>query len=84
VNLVLQFVGALGILLPFVLFQLGRMSQHAYPYLVCNVVGSAVLTVVAYLDGQWGFVIVQAVWTLAAAVGIARRLTWRTRGETME
>lgn len=73
VNLVLQFVGALGILMPFALLQLGRISQHGYLYLGLNLVGAAILTAVAYLDGQWGFVILQAVWALVAAWGIGRR-----------
>lgn len=72
-DLALQFLGAVGILLPFVLFALGRLSQHGYAYLALNLIGSAILTAVAYLDGQWGFVIVQAVWTVAAACSIGRR-----------
>lgn len=72
-DLILQFVGAVGILLPFALFQAGRLSQHAHLYLVLNLIGSGILTAVAYLDDQWGFVILQAVWTLAAAWSIARR-----------
>ena len=70
----LQFVGALGILVPFALFQAGRVSQHAWGYLATNLVGSTVLTVVAWIDAQWGFVILQGVWSLAAALGLARRV----------
>jgi len=73
VDLALQFVGAMGILVPFAMFQAGRMSQHGYAYLALNLLGSAILTAVAYLDGQWGFVILQAVWALVAAIGILRR-----------
>jgi hypothetical protein len=80
-GLALQFLGALGILVPFALFQLGRMSQHGYVYLALNLVGSTVLTAVAYLDGQRGFVILQGVWSLAAAAGIGRRLL-RERAST--
>ncbi|UIJ33757.1 hypothetical protein [Allobranchiibius sp. GilTou73] len=54
-DLALQFIGAIGILLPFALLQIGRLSQHSYAYLALNLDGSAVLTTVAYLDGQWGF-----------------------------
>lgn len=72
VNLLLQFIGALGILIPFALFQLGSLSQHGYTYLGLNLVGAAILTVVAVLDGQWGFVILQGVWAMAAAWGIGR------------
>lgn len=78
-TLVLEFAGALGILVPFALLQFGRMSQHALPYLVLNLVGSGVLTAVAVVQQQWGFVILQAVWALVAAWGIIRRLR---RGRT--
>ncbi len=71
--LALQFVGALGILVPFALFQKGVLSQHAYAYLALNVAGSGVLTAVAYFDRQWGFVILQGVWTVASAVSIGRK-----------
>lgn len=81
-DVILEFVGALGILVPFALFQLGRMSQHGFVYLVANAVGATVLTVVAYLGDQWGFVILQGVWALAALFGIVRRLRRRRRPVT--
>jgi hypothetical protein len=69
----LQFVGALGILVPFALFQKGVLSQHAYTYLALNVAGSGVLTAVASLDRQWGFVILQGVWAIVSGVSIGRK-----------
>lgn len=71
--LALEFVGAVGILVPFALLQFGVWSQHAYAYLALNLTGSAILTAVAVLEDQYGFLILQAVWTLVAALGIARR-----------
>jgi hypothetical protein len=76
-DVVLEFVGALGILVPFALFQLGRMSQHGLWYLAANAFGSVVLTVVAWLTSQWGFLILQGVWALAAFFGIVRWLRGR-------
>jgi hypothetical protein len=73
VELAWQFAGALGVLVPFALYQLGRMSPHGVAYLALNLAGSAVLTVNAWLDGQWGFVLIQAVWALAAGWGLSRR-----------
>jgi hypothetical protein len=73
-HLALQFIGALGILVPFALFQVGVTTQHAYGYLALNIAGATILTVVAWLDGQWGFVILQGVWAVAAAVNLVRRL----------
>lgn len=66
----LEFIGALGILVPFALFQIGRTSQHGLFYLVANAFGALLLTVVAYIGHQWGFVILQGVWAIAACYGI--------------
>lgn len=71
--LALEFVGAIGILVPFALFQRGRWSQHSYAYLALNLVGSGILTAVAIVEDQYGFLILQGVWTLIAALGIVRR-----------
>jgi hypothetical protein len=71
--LALQFAGAVAILLPFALHQRGRWSQHGVRYLLFNLIGSAILTAVAVVDRQWGFVLVQGVWTLAAGWGLGRR-----------
>ena len=70
--LALEFVGALGIVVPFALYQLGRTTQHSLLYLLLNLCGSCLLTVLAWLHHQWGFVILQGVWTLVTAWSLAR------------
>lgn len=69
----LQFVGALGILVPFALLQFRRTTAHSYPYLTLNLAGAAILTALAVVEYQWGFVILQGVWTLAAGRGLVLR-----------
>jgi hypothetical protein len=72
-QIALQFVGALGILVPFALLQFRRTTAHSVAYLTMNLVGAGVLTVLAVVESQWGFVILQGVWTLAAARGLILR-----------
>ena len=67
-----QIAGALLILAAFVLGQLGALSARSLPYVLLNLVGGAVLAVDAYLEEQWGFVLLQAAWTLVAAVALAQ------------
>jgi acyl dehydratase len=71
---VLQFVGALGILAPFALLQFRLTSAHSWLYLSANAAGAAILTWLALIESQWGFVILQGVWTLAALIGLAHRV----------
>lgn len=70
----LQFIGALGILVPFALLQFHRTTPHSWGYLSANCGGAALLTWLALIESQWGFVILQGVWTLAALFGLARRV----------
>ncbi|HET7315235.1 CBU_0592 family membrane protein [Salinisphaera sp.] len=69
----LQFVGALGILIPFTLLQLRRTTPDSWLYLSANLAGAGILTWLALIESQWGFVILQGVWALAAFIGLARR-----------
>jgi hypothetical protein len=41
-------------------------------YLVLNLVGASVLAVDAYVEQQWGFLLLEGVWAVIAAWGLAR------------
>jgi hypothetical protein len=68
-----QIAGALLILVAYGLAQVGAWSPSSYRYLVPNVVGAAVLTVSAFSEEQWGFVLLEGVWTAVAGWGIFRK-----------
>jgi hypothetical protein len=73
-HLVLQFAGAIAILVPFALLLLGRITRQGRAYLWLNLVGSALLAADAWLQRQWGFIILQIVWALVAAWGLVQRM----------
>jgi hypothetical protein len=75
---VIQIVGAIAILAGFALAQFGYVDQRSYSYLLLNLVGAAILAVSAYIEKQWGFVILEVVWTLVSAWGLASRLRARS------
>ncbi len=70
----IQIAGALGVLVPFVLLQARRLDSASLPYLVPNLLGSGLLAVIAALDRNWGFLLLEAVWGAVAAKGIFTNL----------
>jgi hypothetical protein len=71
---VVQVVGALLILTAFTAVQLERMRPDSRIYLALNLVGSAILAVLALLGSQWGFVLLESVWAVVSAWGLAAAL----------
>ena len=66
-----QIAGALLILAGFAGTQYGRLATDDKLYLVLNLVGSAILAVLAAIDHQWGFLMLEAVWALVSAQSLA-------------
>ena len=66
----ISIAGALLILLPFAGSQLGRLSPHSLAYQLMNLVGAASLTVVAAIEVQLGFILLEGVWTLMSVIGL--------------
>ncbi|MGH2402483.1 MAG: CBU_0592 family membrane protein [Candidatus Limnocylindria bacterium] len=71
---IFQVAGAVLILTAYIAGQLGRLDASSWPYLVLNLVGSAVLAVLAWLDADWGFLLLEGVWAIVTAWSIAIRL----------
>jgi hypothetical protein len=65
-----SILGALLILLAFAANQLGRVDTSSLSYQVANFVGSGILTVVAVIEAQPGFILLEGTWALVSLWGI--------------
>ena len=69
---VISVFGSLAILAAFVANQRGWIYPSQLSYAAANFVGAAILTVVAIVDQQVGFILLQGTWTLVSLIGIVR------------
>lgn len=75
---VVQVAGAVMILAAFIAAQRGALSPHSIVYLVLNLAGSSILTVLALIGSDWGFFLLEAVWALVSLWSLSQVL----RGQT--
>ena len=68
-----QIFGAVLILAGFVAGQAGLLRVDSRSYLWLNFAGAVILTVDAWRGRQWGFVLLEGVWAVVSALGLATR-----------
>ena len=76
-----QVVGALLILAAYMLAQFRLLDQRSYLYLLLNLIGSAILAVLAAVTRQWGFLLLEGTWALISSWGLKARVFDREPSE---
>ena len=71
---VVQLVGALLIVSAYVAFQKNRLRLDSVQFLGMNMVGAGILTLVAAVERQLGFLLLEGMWAWVSARGFRRAL----------
>jgi hypothetical protein len=75
---VISILGALAILVAYAANQLRWIGPSNLSYSLLNLVGAGVLTAVAVVEQQWGFLLLEGVWTLISLFAFIKLLGGRT------
>ena len=79
---VVSVFGALAILAAYAANQLRLIGPSNLSYSVMNFVGSTVLTVIAVIEVQWGFILLEGVWAIVSLWAMITILRDGRPGET--
>lgn len=66
---IVSIIGALAVLGAFAADQFGWVDPGRLSYALANFVGAGILTAVAVVEGQAGFVLLQGAWSLISLWG---------------
>lgn len=71
-GIIVQVLGSLLILIGFVFSQLGKLKTTSLNYLLLNAIGALILGIDAFIGKQWGFVLLEGVWSIVSIQGLFR------------
>ena len=69
---VISLAGSMLILGAYAASQFGRLRPSTLLYAALNLIGSAILTVIAVIESQWGFLLLEGVWALISLWAIVK------------
>jgi hypothetical protein len=73
VAIIAQLIGAALNMGAFALLHFEIAASSAMRYLIPNLLGSIILVVTAWIDRQWGFLLLEAAWVVVLTYAIVSR-----------
>ena len=70
---IVSVLGSLLVLLAYVANQFGWLRATGIGYAFANIVGSGILAVIAALEEQWGFLLLEGAWASVSLVAVVGR-----------
>ena len=70
---IVSVLGSLLVLLAYVANQFGWLRATGLGYAFANIAGSGILAVIAALEEQWGFLLLEAAWASVSLVAVVGR-----------
>ena len=74
-------LGALAILVAYAANQFRLVGPSNLSYTLLNFLGAGILTVIAAIESQWGFLLLEGVWTLVSLFALVRFVRGVRRSE---
>lgn len=78
---VVQLVGAVIVLAAFIANQRFGLSSDSGKFLLANAVGTSILAIVAGVNGDLGFLLLEGVWAVVSFLSLGRLLRDGTAAE---
>ena len=69
---VISVLGALAVLAAYAANQFRWIGPSNLSYTLLNLIGAGVLSAVAILERQWGFLLLEGVWTLVSLLALIK------------
>ncbi|MBO8159588.1 hypothetical protein [Thermosyntropha sp.] len=69
---IISVFGAVLVLAAFALLQLGKISNESHLYNFMNFFGAGILALIAAIEAQWGFLLLEGTWTLVSIYALIK------------